>query len=236
MTLGTSLGLARPLGAMVLGGGLPDADCRVAFDGVTASAGASGVVCRDGDAACDADGRTDGACRFFVRLCTGVAVAGCEPVAVSEIETAGMPLPLPPLPSVPGACGAAVPLDLPAGEVAVALVLARGEGALRDVDYLGLCCRREAPDRWTAARCALRAGLAAGGCDVPKRALRAWAAAGRVLAPPNPSRAAIRKARRKLGRVRSLARVRAVEHPCANAWGLMARHAEDLLAGLDARR
>lgn len=236
VTLGACLGLARPLGAWVPGGGLPDADCRVVFDGVTANAGASGVVCRDGDPACDVDGAADGTCRFSVRLCTGVAMRGCDPVTVSEIDTAGIVLSLPPLPSEPERCGATATVDVAADEVAVGLVLARGDGGLRDVDYLNLCCRRDTPDRWIAARCALRPALASGECGVPRRAVRAWVAAGRALGAPSASRAAIRKARRKLDRVRALARARAAEHQCANGWGLMARHAADVLAALDGGR
>ena len=39
---------AQPTAAFVLGRGSPDGDCRVAFGGVDATAGASGVVCADG--------------------------------------------------------------------------------------------------------------------------------------------------------------------------------------------
>jgi hypothetical protein len=50
--------------SFVLGGGTADKDCRVAFGGLDATAGASGVVCADGDPVCDTDGSADGACTF----------------------------------------------------------------------------------------------------------------------------------------------------------------------------
>src|ERR1043166_4764918 len=45
--------MATAVGAFVLGGGNADKDCRVAFGGVEATDGESGVVCTDGDS-CDA--------------------------------------------------------------------------------------------------------------------------------------------------------------------------------------
>src|SRR5207237_5329489 len=134
----TLLGPATALHAFVLGGGLPDKDCRVAFGGVDATDGESGVVCTDGDPACDTDGVADGSCRFDVSLCTGVAVPGCTPEPISSITVAGLPLALPPLPSTAGACGAQLEVVVPAGAASGVTAIARSGGALKDVDYLDL--------------------------------------------------------------------------------------------------
>src|SRR3989442_3856121 len=107
--------LATLLDAFVLGGGNADKDCRVAFGGVDATDGESGVVCTDGDPACDTDGVADGSCRFDVSLCTGVAVPGCTPEPISSITVAGLPLALPPLPSTAGAFCARLDVVVPAG-------------------------------------------------------------------------------------------------------------------------
>src|SRR5205085_1489346 len=86
------LALAGLADAEVPGGGLPDADCRVVFQGVSATSGESGVVCRDGDPACDADGVSDGKCAFAVQLCIGTATGSCTPVPLSGITVAGLAL------------------------------------------------------------------------------------------------------------------------------------------------
>jgi|GEM_PF-4479251 len=234
--IGGLLAGPRVAGALVLGGGLTDADCRVVFDGVTATAGASGVVCTDGDPACDEDGMADGACRFTVRLCTGMATPGCDPVPLSEIVTSGLELEPPPLPDEAGSCGATRTIRVAVGAAEATTVLARGGGELRDVDYLNLCCEGEGGSPLGAVRCALRADLTASGCAVPRRAVRAMQAAARQLASDTPSGAALRRARRKLGIVRSLAKALATRQPCANALGLMARHAQDVLAAAARRK
>ncbi|MCW5893195.1 MAG: hypothetical protein KIT14_21990 [bacterium] len=215
--------------AVVLGGGLVDADCRIAFGDVDATAGASGVVCTDGDPTCDRDGVADGQCRFTVRLCTGVDAPTCDPATLSSVTVAGLALPEPPLPSQDGACGEAADVVVPVGTASGATVLARGNGALRDVDYLNLCCRSGA-GLFDAARCALAVDLAVSGCTVPRRVRRLFAAADRLVASGEPTKRAVRRARRSLFKVRQKARRMAARDACGNALGLVASHAEAMLA------
>lgn len=222
---------SAPADALVAGGGLADADCRVVFDGVDATAGASGVVCTDGDPACDADGAADGVCRFAVRVCTGVALPGCNPVGLSAIAISGLALPPPPLPSEDGACGTALDVAVPVGTAVGTTLLARGGNELRDVDYLNLCCRSGA-GLFDAARCALAVDPAVSGCagrTLPRRARKQFSAAGRLLETGEPSRKAVRRARKKLATVRRLARRVAGRDACGNALGLVATHADDML-------
>jgi hypothetical protein len=219
--------------AVVLGGGLADADCRVAFEDVDATSGASGVVCTDGDPTCDRDGLADGQCRFAVRLCTGLTTPTCKPVTLTGLTIAGLALPEPPLPSEDGACGAAVDVVVPVGTASGATVLARGGGELRDVDYLNLCCRSGA-GLFDAARCAVAIDPEVSGCSVPRRIRRQLAAAQRLLDAGEPSARAVRRARKKLRAIQRQARRLAGRDACGNALGLVASHADDALGAAGA--
>src|SRR5437660_1036394 len=157
---------ATRVDAFVLGGGNADKDCRVAFGGVDTTDGESGVVCSDGDPACDVDGVADGTCRFAPSLCTGVPVEGCTPIPIESIDVAGLPLAPPALPGKAGACGATLDVAVSAGGAVGVTAIARSEGALRDVDYLNLCCRTAAGP-FDAARCALAVDPAIAGSAGP---------------------------------------------------------------------
>ncbi|HWP67155.1 MAG TPA: hypothetical protein VNO26_14750 [Candidatus Limnocylindria bacterium] len=225
---------AVPTRALVPGGGVADKDCRLAFEGVAATAGASGVVCVDGDAACDADGAVNGFCRFALQVCAGVSLEGCAPVEMDRIEVGGEPLPAPEVPAGGGACGEPATIDVPAGAPAVAVTL-RGyrNGKLGEVDYLNLCCRSEA-GALAAAACSVAMHPAASGCaDLPRRALglleRARTLVAKAEAQPTAARKLLRKARKKMRRLRALGRRVARRNDCGFALGLMATHAVDTL-------
>lgn len=220
--------------AVVLGGGLANADCRVAFEDVDATTGASGVVCTDGDPTCDRDGLADGQCRFQVRLCTGVATPACDPATLTNLSVAGIGLGEPPLPSVDGACGDATDVLVPVGEAAASTVLARGGGELRDVDYLNLCCRSSA-GLLDAAHCALAVDPVVSGCSaLPRRVRRQFLAAGRLVAGGDPSKRAIRRARAKLRAVQRQGQRIAKRDACGYALGLVATHADETLGAAGA--
>jgi hypothetical protein len=217
--------------AFVLGGGAVDTDCRVAFGGVDATDGASEAVCVDGDSSCDLDGTADGACRFTVSLCASVPSADCTPIVIDRIALTGLPLVPPLLPTSTETCGppltVAVPLDTAAG----ATSLARSDGALRDVDYLNLCCRAAA-EPLAAARCALAVDLRIAGCTsarVPAsaRARFARARARIETASVDPAQAdrLTRRAVRALQKVRLQGNRLARRDECGYAIGLIARHA-----------
>lgn len=218
--------------AIVLGGGTVDRDCRVAWEGVDATHGASQTTCVDG-AACDADGMADGVCRFEVRLCVGVEQAGCTGVRLDRIDLAGLTVVPPALPAPDGTCGETTTVAVPVGSVAAGTLLAWGGGDLRDVDYLNVCCVA-ADDPLAAATCAVAVDPIVSGCtEVPRRAERAFEAArDRVdLARDDPARARrlLRKAARKAARARGVGRALAKRDPCGNALGLVATHARDTL-------
>ena len=103
--------LSHHAAAFVLGGGLRDTDCTVAFGGVDATSGSSGVVCQDG-APCDADGAVSGACRFDVGICRAVTGDGCDPRSVSKIEVTGLSLDVP-AGGDAGVCGEATMVSVP---------------------------------------------------------------------------------------------------------------------------
>lgn len=217
--------------AQVPGGGLADVDCRVTFEGVTATAGASGVGCADGDPGCDGDGARDGACRFAVRVCVGSGSAGCPTTPLARVDVAGLALPVPEPPD-DGVCAEAVAVAVPAGTAAGATVIARQGTELRDVDYLNLCCADTA-DALAGVRCALGVDLAVTGCAsrlIPKRARAAYAAAGRLLprAGGGDPRS-MRRAVRRMEVVRQAGRRLAPRDPCGNALALVASHAVDVL-------
>jgi len=230
-----------PLHGFVLGGGLTDKDCRVAFGGVDATDGVSGVVCTDGDAACDADTTANGGCRFDLSLCTGVAVAGCFPDAVSSLAVAGLPLEPPPLPSTAGQCGPAAAVTVAVGTAAGVTAIARAGRALKDVDYLALCCRT-APAPFDAARCALAVDPGVAGCTHPVPATlvaareRARDLLARAAADPSHAAADTRDTVRALKRMKRLARRFARTDVCGDALGLMARHGLATVAAAVGRR
>jgi hypothetical protein len=80
------VGLVPRADATVPGGGPGATDCAVVWDGVTATKGVTGVVCRDGDPACDSDATADGACTFGVGVCVlADGIDGCTATAVDSI-------------------------------------------------------------------------------------------------------------------------------------------------------
>lgn len=240
-----ALVVAMRADAFVLGGGRADSDCRVAFGGLDATDGASQVTCTDGDPGCDADGAANGACRFVVSVCTHVPTAGCAPATLDALALAGLALAPPPLPAAPGACGASSEIVLPVGTAAGATAIARGGGALRDVDYLALCCTSNA-DALAVARCALGVDLAVAGCaaGAPGAAREAFARARSLIAQavtvPGRTRTFARRAARALRRVRRRARRLAEHDDCGYTLALVASHGlaavEPLRAGTASSR
>jgi len=231
LALGTGT-LAAPAVAFVLGGGAADRDCRVAYDGVDATDGASQVTCVDG-APCDADGVADGTCRMSVALCVGVEQDGCRGVALDRIDVAGISLAPPALPAADGACGEISLVEVPIGTAAAGTLLAWGGSELRDVDYLDVCCVA-ADDPLAAARCSVAVDPSASGCvEVPRGAERGFDAARDRVASieemPGRARALLGKAARKVSKARKAGRRIAKRDPCGNALGLMATHARDTL-------
>jgi hypothetical protein len=226
--------LTAPAQAFVLGGGLTDTDCTVAFGGVEATAGASGIVCRDGDA-CDLDGATNGTCRFDVGLCRAVDAPGCEPRSVTRIEVTGLPLGVPATNGDAGVCSQPTSVMVTVGTPAGVTVLARDGDEPRDVDYLNLCCV-DGTNPLDALRCPVNVSLDLAGCDVriPRKALRAFAKA-RVLVDDawrhGGTLTARQRARirRQLTKVQEVGRRLAVRNRCGNTLGLLARHALDVL-------
>lgn len=219
-------------GAVVLGGGTVDRDCRVAYDGVDATDGASQVTCVDG-AACDADGTADGTCRFDVRLCVGVEQAGCSGVRLDEIDVAGLSLAPPTLPAPAGTCGEASEVAVPAGGLAAGTLLAWTGRELRDVDYLNLCCLA-ADDPLGAARCSVAVDPTVSGCaEIPRKAERGFERARERLelavGDPGRARRLLAKAARKVTKARNAGRKLAKRDPCGNALGLVATHARETL-------
>jgi len=208
----------------------------MAFGGVDATDGESGVVCTDGDPACDADAVADGSCRFTVSLCTGVPEEGCVPVTLASITTAGLPLALPPLPSTADTCGPGSTITVPVGTAIGVTAIARSGDELRDVDYLNLCCRAAAAP-FDASRCALAIDPVIAGCSgrlptAVRRFDRARAAMAQAVAHPERRRY-LRRARRALEHVRHAAVRLARTDDCGDVLGLLADHA---LAMIDAGR
>jgi len=222
--------MATRLDGFVLGGGNADKDCRVAFGGVNSTDGDSGVVCTDGDPACDVDGVADGTCRFAPSLCTGVAVEGCTPIVIESLDVAGLPLAPPLLPSGAGACGPTLDVGVAVGDAVGATAIGRSGGALRDVDYLNLCCRAAAAP-FDAARCALAVDPTIAGCAgrlpaaVGRKFGRARAAIQRAAADPGRAGREVRRASRALDRVKRIAQRLAATEPCGDALALVVSHA-----------
>jgi len=218
--------------ALVLGGGVADKDCRLAVEGADATAGASGVVCRDGEA-CDGDGVANGVCRFDVTLCAGVAVAGCDPVRLDRIDVGGVALAPPTLPTEGDACGTPAAVSVATGGVAGTTMRGYLGRELREVDYVNFCCIT-ADGPFDAAACAVAIDLDASGCAaVPERARRrleraeAWVT--QASADPDAARRPLRKAARLAGRVRGIGRALARRDECGFALGLIGSHAQDVL-------
>lgn len=221
--------------AMVLGGGLTDTDCTVAFGGVDATAGGSGIVCQDGDTACDLDATPNGNCRFDVALCRAVEAPGCTPRRVTRIEVIGLSLGVPATNGDDGVCSEPTSVSVPAGTPVGVTALARDGDEPRDVDYLNLCCV-DGRNPLDALRCAVDVSLDLAGCDVriPRKATRAFAKARMLVdqawrqggTPSTRQRARIR---RHLTTVQAVGRRLADRDRCGNTLGLLARHALDVL-------
>lgn len=231
--------IAATASAFVLGGGNADKDCRVGYGGVDATNGASGVVCTDGDPACDVDGVADGTCTFAVSLCTGIPEEGCDPVEIDTIRVAGVALARPPLPSEGRSCGAKSVLGVPVGTADGTTAVASSAGELRDVDYLNLCCRTAAAP-FDAARCAVAIDPIIAGCSKPlpaavaHRFATARAALAHAVANPDRARADFRRARRAMNHVRRTGQRLARTDECGDTLALIASHALDVLEGAGA--
>ncbi len=223
--------------AEVLGGGLPGTDCRTVFEGVSATSGSSGVVCEDGDPACDADGVADGTCHFSVAVCTGTAMGSCGTTPLSAITVAGLALAPPDVPAPDGTCGESLAVAVPVGRAAGATTRARDAASLRDVDYLDLCCVSSPATALDAARCAVSVDLPVSGCANPTIPRRARAAFGKARAlvtqyADDPSRVRpLDRALRQLAVVRKAGRRVAKHDDCGDALGLVATYAADAAGG-----
>jgi hypothetical protein len=216
-----------PAAAEVLGGGDPEKDCRAGFAGVDATARASGVVCVDGDPACDLDATADGRCRFAVSACAGIPTPGCDTIELDDIAIAGLAIVPPPMPAREG-CGEPLDVAVDVGEAKGATLLARSSREVRDVDYLNLCCVGEA-DPLAGARCAaLVEGDVAGCAGVPRKATRGLAKARTILenagASDAAARRAARRAKRQFKRVRNAGRAVAESSACGFSLGLVGTH------------
>jgi hypothetical protein len=219
----------QPTAADVLGGGQHEKDCRAGFVGVDATHLASGVVCADGDPACDMDeAGADGVCRFVVSVCAGLAQGGCAAVELDGIAVAGLSLSPPALPVSVG-CGEPQEVDVPVGTAMGATLIARTGREVRDVDYLNLCCVAEA-DALSGPRCAAAVGAEVSGCgSIPRKATRGLAKAAALLDHTAGSarrlRRQARKARRQFKRVRAAGRRLAKRgNECGFSLGLMGTH------------
>ncbi len=224
--------LARRAPAIVLGGGLADTDCTVAFGGVDATAGLSGVVCLDGTG-CDLDGVVNGACRFDVGVCRAVEDPGCNPRSVTRVEVEGLALDVPALTGDAGVCGEATSVTVPTSSAVGVTMLARDGDEPRDVDYLNVCCV-DAARPLDAARCALQVDLTLAGCTsrIPRKAVRAFTKARQMIDKAwaaGGSTRLVARARRQLTRVQSVGQRLADRDRCGNTLGLLARHALDVL-------
>jgi hypothetical protein len=228
------LATRSPASAVVLGGGLGDTDCTVGFEGVSASDGASEVVCTDGDPACDADGVADGACRFVVRACARLASSGCTPRDISSVSIAGLPLAPPPASGNGLGCGTPDVVTVGVGDAAGATMIARSGDELKDVDYLALCCQA-APSRFGAVRCALALDPRIAGCHgaVPVRFTAALntarALVDRAANDATVERATSKHAARVLRRLHAIAQKVAKSDTCGDALGLWIAEAQSRL-------
>jgi hypothetical protein len=228
------LAARSPVAAVVLGGGLTDADCTIGFDGVSATDGASEVVCSDGDPACDADGTVDGSCQFVVRACVRLASTECTPRDISSVAVAGLPLDPPPVGGSGRRCGAPDTVTIAVGDAAGATMIARSGTELKDVDYLALCCQAGATP-FGAVQCALALDPSIAGCDesIPLRFTatleKARALVDEAASGATTARAAAKHAARALRRLRAIARQIARSHVCGDALGLWLGEAQGRL-------
>jgi hypothetical protein len=131
---------------------------------------------------------------------------------------------------------------VPVLEQAGVTAIARDGRALKDVDYLNLCCVLT-PSPTASALCAAGVSLEIAGCPagaLPSGALAAFAHAHEFLAQlpghPEPAgqRQLARKAAKQLRRVRRLAKRLAKRQPCGNTLGLIATHALEIERALAA--
>jgi hypothetical protein len=228
-----------PVAAVVLGGGLSDTDCTIGFDGVSATDGASEVVCGDGDPACDADGAVDGSCRFVVRACARLASAGCTPRDISSVSVSGLPLDPPPVGGSERQCGSPDTITVAMGTAVGVTMIARNGTELKDVDYLALCCQ-VAASPLGAVRCALGLDPSIAGCHRPipphftATLEKARTLVARAANDPTAARAAMKHAARALRRLRMIARKIARSDTCGDALGLWVSETQGQLASLAA--
>lgn len=221
---------AVPAGAVVLGGGLTRSDCTIAFDGVDATDGDSAVVCHDGDPTCDTDGAVDGVCHFTVSLCAHLSSPGCTAAAVNAVKVGGLPLEAPDLPVTSKTCAAVDPLAVPMDTAVGATTVATQSGALKDVDYLNLCCRGTV-HALDAPLCATGVELSIAGCRRPpgKGLERPWHKARTLVdqAAHEPARAKklLKGAARAITRMKTRAQRLATVDVCGNGLGSIATHA-----------
>ncbi len=157
-TLATLTALARPAPALVLGGGAPETDCLVVFDGPATIPGSRYIRCRDGDP-CDADGIPDGRCSFDFRLCVNQrGVPGCRTRRIDSVRVrfrdgpwhgSGVidPVPLPVLDGRHRSCGDLTRFVVPLKRYGRRLRYQRRDvivtartPEVRDLDRLGLRC------------------------------------------------------------------------------------------------
>src|SRR5438093_11334740 len=103
--------VARAASALfVPGGGNPRSDCYAGFEVETP--GCYGPALRGPNRV---SGFAAGpACTFRVRLCTDVAVSGCEPATVLRFPTNTGDLPIPAVPASGRSCGSPAILTVPA--------------------------------------------------------------------------------------------------------------------------
>lgn len=214
----------------MLGGGLTRSDCTVGFVGVNATNGDSAVVCHDGDTTCDEDGVADGVCHFTVSLCAHLASDGCTAAPVTAVRVAGLPLDAPNLPVSSKKCGAENPLAVPMNTAVGATLIATENGALKDVDYMNLCCRGSVQPLDNVL-CAVAVELPIAGCRRPpgKKIQNAWHTARMLVAQAEhePLRAnkLLAHAARALTRLQTKARRLATIDACGDNLGLIAGHA-----------
>jgi len=217
----------QPTAAAVLGGGDADKDCRAGFAGVDATERASGVVCVDGDAACDRDATADGVCRFAVSACAGLPTPGCDTIEIDSLAIAGLALVPPALPARE-ACGEPLDVAVGVGSAKGATLIARAGREVRDVDYVNLCCVG-VDDALAGARCAALVAAEVSGCGaVPPKAVRGLRKAATIFenagTSPAAARRAVRKARRQFKRVRGAGRRIAKSNHCGFSLGLVGTH------------
>jgi len=149
---------AAPAVADIAGGGDPATDCLVVLRGLTPT-GAVGkkkhripvVECQDGDAACDADGESQGSCTFAFRVCADEpGMASCTPGEIRTFRSRKGGLLLPPGGTAEATCAepstVVVPVRRKRRKPSVIDVAAIGaERGRRDVDRVRLACRAAPP-------------------------------------------------------------------------------------------